>query len=215
MPTPLRMVLPKPWDWAVRFICLTGLPALVGLIILAQPIIAVLFLRGKFAPEDVYQVSLSLTAYASGLLSFMMIKVLAPGYFSRQDTKTPMKIGVVAMVSNMVLNLMLVPFLGYIGLALATALSATLNAGLLYWGLKKDGVYQFSTYTLKFFAKLIVAVVAMAVLLVWITPPMDQWLAVSLFDKVLWVSFYITCGVACYVAVLAVLGVRPRDLKSS
>lgn len=202
-------------DWAVRFICLTGVPALTGLIVLAQPIIAALFLRGKFEPSDVIQVSYSLTAYAVGLLSFMMIKVLAPGFYSRQDIKTPVRIGIIAMVSNMVFNLILVQFLGYIGLALATSMSATLNAFLLYRGLSKQGIYQFSRRTLIFFIKLLSAAITMAVVLWQLVPALEVWLDFSLWYKVIWLSAYICIGGGVYAAVLLLLGVRFKDLKTS
>lgn len=205
----------RTMDWAVRFICLTGVPALVGLIVLAQPIIAVLFLRGKFEPSDVVQVSYSLTAYASGLLSYMMIKVLAPGYYSRQDIKTPVRIGIIAMISNMAFNLALVPFMGYIGLALATAMSATLNAFMLYRGLKKQQIYQFSQITLVFFAKLVSGALVMALVLWYVTPALDVWLTMSLVEKVLALSGYIGVGMAVYALVLLALGIRLRDLKTS
>lgn len=202
-------------DWAVRFICITGIPALVGLCLLAQPIIAVLFLRGEFEPADVMQVSYSLTAYACGLVSFMMIKVLAPGYYSRQDIKTPVKIGIIAMVSNMVLNLMLVPFMGYIGLAVATALSASLNAFLLYRGLSQQGIYQFSQTTKVFLLKLIVAALCMAYALSLTTPGIVVWLTYDLWQKITWLVVYIVAGAGVYSLALLLLGVRLRHLKSS
>lgn len=202
-------------DWAVRFICITGIPALVGLIVLAQPIIAVLFMRGEFSPAAVIQVSFSLTAYASGLLSFMMIKVLAPGYYSRQDMKTPVKVGIIAMVSNMALNLMLVPFMGYIGLALATALSATLNAALLYRGLSKQEIYRFTHKTKVFLLKLLLSALVMLLVLQNVTPKLPVWLDFSLWQKVAWLSVYIASGSAVYIAVLLLLGVRLKDLKTA
>jgi len=111
------------------------------MIVLASPMLKVLFMRGEFGADDVSMASMSLMAYGSGLLSFMLIKVLAPGYYARQDTKTPVKYGIIAMVSNMAFNIVLaIPF-GYVGLAMATAGSATLNAGMLYFGLKKRDIY--------------------------------------------------------------------------
>src|SRR5690606_22215910 len=101
-----------------------------------------LFQYGEFSQFDVHQASMSLQAYSAGVVAFMLIKVLAPGYFARQDTRTPVRIGIIAMVANMVFNLMLVWHLRHVGLALATAMSAWLNAALLYRGLKQAGVYQ-------------------------------------------------------------------------
>ncbi|MFT4925413.1 MAG: putative peptidoglycan lipid II flippase [Phenylobacterium sp.] len=205
----------RTMDWGVRFIAVMGAPAMVGLMIMAKPIIAVLYLRGEFSESAVEMVSHSLIAYACGLLSYMMIKVLAPGYYSRQDIKTPVRFGIIAMVANMVLNLILVQFLAYVGLALATAMSATLNAFLLYRGLKQQQVYQFSALTLRFFAKLLLAVSAMAVVLLTITPAIQVWYDMDLLSKISWLMFYIGCGAASYLAVLVLLGVRLADFKSS
>ena len=104
----------------------------------------VLFMRGEFSPHDVNQASLSLFAYASGLLNFMLIKVLAPGYYARQDTKTPVRYGIIAMVTNMFFNAIFAYFYGYVGLAMATALSALVNMTLLYRGLHLANVYKLS-----------------------------------------------------------------------
>ena len=118
---------------------------------LAEPLLTVLFVRGEFSAASAAMSSYSLMAYATGLLSFMMIKVLAPGFYARQDTKTPVKIGIRAMLYNMVFNAVLAGSLGYqygyIGLALATSLSATCNAWWLYRELKRQQVYRFSGLT--------------------------------------------------------------------
>ena len=109
-------------DWGIRKVVLLGLPAMAGLIVHAEPMLMVLFMRGEFTPEDARLASYSLFAYGSGLLSFMLVKVLATGFYSRQDTKRPVKYGIIAMVSNMVFNVIFaIPF-GYVGLAIATAL---------------------------------------------------------------------------------------------
>lgn len=202
-------------DWGVRFIAAMGVPAMVGLMVLAKPMIAVLYLRGEFEQSSVDLVSYSLIAYACGLLSYMMIKVLAPGYYARQDIKTPVRIGIIAMVANMVFNLILVQFLAYVGLALATAMSATLNAYLLYRGLKQQQIYQFSSRTLMFFARLLVAVAAMAALLITVTPAMPIWYEFALLEKIGWLAFYIGCGATTYLVVLWASGVRLADFKSS
>ncbi|AVV83395.1 multidrug transporter MurJ [Shewanella putrefaciens] len=133
----------KTMDWGIKAILLLGLPAMMGLIVLAKPMLMVLFMRGAFSVHDVEMASYSLMAYGSGLLSFMLIKVLAPGYYSRQDTKTPVRYGIIAMITNMGFNLLFaVPF-GYVGLAIATSMSALLNATLLYRGLHLAGYIEF------------------------------------------------------------------------
>jgi putative peptidoglycan lipid II flippase len=162
-------------DWALRWVFIIGTPAATGLIMLAQPLLMTLFQYGEFTANDAYKASLSLMAYGLGLLPFIFIKVLAPGYFARQDTKTPVKIGVIAMVSNMILNVILMQFLDHVGLALATALSACLNAGLLFAGLKRSGVYTANPGWMRFSLKLLLANGVMLAGLWWLTPAATEW----------------------------------------
>ena len=202
-------------DWSLRFVALFGIPAMAGLMVLSQPIIALLFMRGEFTQHDVLMVSYSLVAYSTGLLSYMLIKVLAPGYYARQDIKTPVRIGIIAMVANMVFNLMLAPFLSYVGLALATAMSASLNAFLLYRGLKASGVYQLTQSTLWFLAKLIIASVVMAALLYWQTPSLEGWIQLSFSHQVWRLSALCVLAITGYFALLWLLGVRLAHFKAN
>lgn len=201
-------------DWGVRMVLLLGIPAMLGLIVLAKPMLMVLFMRGEFGPQDVHQASLSLTAYAAGLLNFMLIKVLAPGYYSRQDTKTPVKFGIIAMASNMVFNAIFAWFFGYVGLAIATALSALVNMTLLYWGLHRDKVYQLTELTLIFAAKLVIAGTVMVALLLWRLEEMTVWLEWSLAHRVLSLGLLIAMGAVSYLVSLGLLGVRLHHLKA-
>ncbi|MBL0710138.1 MAG: murein biosynthesis integral membrane protein MurJ [Colwellia sp.] len=200
-------------DWGIKVISLFGWPALAGLMVLAQPIIMVLFMRGEFSQHDVLQVSMALFAYLSGLLSFMFIKVLAPGYYARQDTKTPVKIGIKAMVANMAFNLMLAPFFGYVGLAIATTMSATLNAWLLYRGLKQAQVYHLSKNTKRFIGKLILAASVMALVVYQLSPNFDVWLSMAFFDQILQLVLCISIGCLSYFLMIFLLGVRLNDFK--
>lgn len=200
-------------DWGIKVISLFGWPALAGLMVLAQPIIMVLFMRGEFSQNDVVQVSMALFAYLSGLLSFMFIKVLAPGYYARQDTKTPVKIGIIAMVSNMAFNLMLAPFFGFVGLAIATTLSATLNAWLLYRGLKQAGVYHLSKSTKVFIGKLVLSALVMAWVVYQLSNDFDLWLVMSFTEQVLQLIICIGGGCLSYFVMIALLGVRLGDFK--
>lgn len=202
-------------DWAIRVICLFGFPALAGLMVLAQPIIMVLFMRGEFDQTEVMRVSYALFAYLSGLISLMVIKVLAPAFYARQDTKTPVKIGIKAMVSNMAFNLMLAPIIGYVGLALATAMSATLNAWMLYRELSKQGVYQLSRTTIFFTLKLILAALFMASIVYYLSPSFDLWIEMVLVDKMIKLLTCIVAGCIAYFGAIMVLGVRFKDLKVS
>ncbi|MDA0149748.1 murein biosynthesis integral membrane protein MurJ [Vibrio sp. LaRot3] len=202
-------------DWGVRMVMLLGLPAMLGLMVLAKPMLMVLFMRGEFSPQDVHQASLSLFAYASGLLNFMLIKVLAPGYYSRQDTKTPVKYGIIAMVSNMVFNAIFAWFYGYVGLAMATALSAFVNMALLYRGLHLQGVYKLTKTTLLFAARLVVAGGAMVAMILWQLEEMSVWLTWSFSERVMWLAILIGLGAGIYLLTLLILGVRLKDLKAA
>ncbi len=133
----------KMLDWALRAVLLVGLPAALALAVLAEPLLISLFHYGAMTEHDIAMAAMSLRAYALGLIAFMLIKIWAPGYFARQDTATPVKIGIIAMIANMGLNLIFIVPLAHAGLALATALSAFLNAGLLARGLRRQGVLIF------------------------------------------------------------------------
>ena len=206
-------------DWAVRCVFIIALPAAVALVVLAEPILATIFMHGKLTVLDVEMASLSLQAYALGLIAFMLIKVLAPGYFSRQDTTTPMRIGVVAMVANMVLNLAFVlPLyhffgIGHVGLALATSASACLNAGLLWRGLYRDGVYRFRR---SFFAAVLrvgLASALMGAVLFWYKGDLASWVPLSWWQRALQVAVLCGGGLSVYIAGLLLLGMRPQQFR--
>lgn len=201
-------------DWGVRMVILLGLPAMLGLMVLAKPMLMVLFMRGEFSPQDVHQASLSLFAYASGLLNFMLIKVLAPGYYSRQDTKTPVKYGIIAMVTNMVFNAIFAYFYGYVGLAIATALSAFVNMALLYRGLHIAGVYQITKRTVFFIIRLVIAGAAMVAAILWQLEDMPVWLDWSFAHRSGVLGMLIGLGAVVYLVVLFLTGVRLKDLKA-
>jgi len=200
-------------DWGVRVVLLLGTPAMMGMIVLASPMLKVLFMRGEFGADDVSMASMSLMAYGSGLLSFMLIKVLAPGYYARQDTRTPVKFGIIAMISNMGFNIILaIPF-GYVGLALATAGSATLNASLLYWGLHKEGVYKINRDTGIVVVKLFASAGLMAALVQYAKPDMQQWYEWGLLDSSLCLLGLIGLAVISYFMALLVFGLRLQHFK--
>lgn len=201
-------------DWGVRMVILLGLPAMLGLMVLAKPMLMVLFMRGEFSPQDVHQASLSLFAYASGLLNFMLIKVLAPGYYSRQDTKTPVKYGIIAMVTNMVFNAIFAYFYGYVGLAIATALSAFVNMALLYRGLHIAGVYQITKRTVFFIIRLVIAGAAMVAAILWQLEDMSVWLDWSFAHRSGVLGMLIGLGAVVYLVVLFLTGARLKDLKA-
>ena len=169
-------------DWALKLVMLIALPAGIGLLILAGPVLATLFQHGDFAARDTYMASLSLMAYILGLPAFILIKVLAPGFYSRQDTKTPVRIAIIAMVCNMGLNILFVLSMvmlkyeaPHVGLALATSSSGYVNALLLYRGLRKAGVYQPLPGWLRMIATTLLACAGMGASLVLLTPGLEIW----------------------------------------
>jgi len=195
-------------DWALKIVVLLGAPAAVALIVLAEPLVTSLFYYGELTQKDVLMSSLSLQAYALGLLAFMLIKVLAPGYFSRQDMKTPVKIGIFAMTANMVLNLILIWPLQHTGLALATALSSWLNAGLLLRGLIKGGVYRGRTGWGLFFVRVMIANVVMIALVLYLNVPTLQWFDMDLFARCWLLAKLVAVGVGAYFIVLILTGMN-------
>lgn len=206
-------------DWALRWILLIALPSTVALFILSQPILSTLFEYGKTTAVDIGMSSLSLKAYSLGLLAFMLIKVLAPGYFSRQDTKTPVKIGIIAMGLNMLFNLLLViPFhflwqVGHVGLALATSLSACVNAALLYRGLRKKEVYQPSKGWLLYVGRLLIANTLMAVCLVFGLTYFDSWSALMVNERIVGIAILCVSGLVVYLLTLLLSGLRLRHVS--
>ncbi|SUT96514.1 integral membrane protein MviN [[Actinobacillus] rossii] len=201
----------RTMDWGVRMILLLGVPAMFGIAILAEPMLLTLFMRGEFRLNDVQAAALSLWAFNSGLLSFMLIKILANGYYARQDTKTPVKIGIIAMISNMGFNILAFWF-GYVGLAIASAMSATLNAFLLYRGLAKADVYHFSRQSAVFFVKVFIAALIMGGLVWHFSPDLTSWNAMSFLKRVHWLAWLITIAAVSYLGSLVVLGIRKEHL---
>lgn len=201
-------------DWGVRMVVMLGLPAMAGLFVLAEPMILVLFERGSFTPADALLSSYALMAYATGLLSFMLVKVLATGFFSRQDTKRPVKYGIIAMAANMVFNIILaIPF-GYWGLALATALSGTLNALLLGTVLYREGVLVLAKSTRIFLLQVALATAVMVVFLLWLDPSRSAWVAASFAERALWLTGLIMAGGSIFIVSWLLFGGRPRHLKA-
>ena len=207
-------------DWALRLVILIALPAAAGLAILAGPILTTIFAGGQFGAGDVQMSTFSLVAYSLGLPGFILVKVLAPGYFARQDTRTPVRIGIIALVVNMALNvLIVVPWVWaglpgpHAGLALATTLSAFLNAGLLWRGLRRAGVSRPRPGWRRFLLQVVVATAVMLVLLDYFTVPVSAWLEAGTWQRLAWLSVAIAGGLAAYAGTLFAAGLRPADLR--
>jgi putative peptidoglycan lipid II flippase len=200
-------------DWALRLVCLLALPAALALFVLAEPLIMTLFQYGAMTANDVTMAAMSLRAYSVGLLAFMLIKVLAPGYYSRQDTKTPVKIGMWAMAANMVLNLILIWPLQHAGLALATSLSAFLNAGLLFAGLYRMGIYRPQTGWGVLGLRLLLANAAMVAVILWLGSESQSWQEWSVWQRAWQLGILCMAGGSVYFVVLLAVGLRPRHLR--
>ncbi len=206
-------------DWALRMVILVAMPATTALFIMAEPILITLFHYRAMEQHDIYMASLSMRAYTAGLLAFMLIKVLAPGYYSRQDMRTPVKIGVIAMVSNMVLNLLFVIPLhiywqvGHVGLAIATSLSAYINGGLLLRGLRKDNIYRYSPGWLSFMVKVMVANGVMVAMLIVGLSYFDNWLLWGWVDRVWHMAVLVVGGGMGYLLALVLVGIRRQQIR--
>jgi putative peptidoglycan lipid II flippase len=195
------------------------MPASVALLLIGHSIQLALFRYGETTAHDVQMSSYALAAISIGLSAFMLIKVLAPGFYARQDVRTPVRIGVIAMVANMVFNLILVVPLhmslkmGHVGLALATALAAWVNAGLLARGLLKQRIYIPQPGWRAFALKLTLACTAMGALL-WLADPGDAvWLGWSWWQRVPVLLALCGAGMAVYAGVLFAMGLRIKDLR--
>jgi putative peptidoglycan lipid II flippase len=201
-------------DWAMRWVVIVATPSALGLALLADPILTTLFQYGEFSPRDVHMASLSLVAYSIGLIGFMLIKVLAPGYFARQDTRTPVRVGIIALVANLILNLALVVPFKHAGLALATSLAAFINAGLLYRGLRRDGIHRPRPGWTGFVAKIVFANLLMAAFLVYVRGAPSVWIDAELGVRVVRLALMVAGGAAIYALALLAVGIRPRHLRA-
>jgi putative peptidoglycan lipid II flippase len=206
-------------DWALRLVLLIGVPSAIGLFMLARPMLATLFNYGDFNAADVDMAGLSLMAYAIGLPAFMLIKVLAPAFFSRKDTRTPVRIAIIALVTNMVLNLVFVVplvMLGiqgpHAGLALATSAAAWVNAGLLFGVLKNKQIYRPETGWPSLLLQLGLAGGALGGLLYWGMPATQTWLDWTVWSRVSGLMVWVTAGAVTYLIALYLSGLRIKAL---
>ncbi len=200
-------------DWGLRTALLVGLPAAVAIGVMAEPLMQVLFQHGKFTAHDVARSAAALQAYSLGIMCFMMIKVLAPAYFARQDMKTPVKYGIWTLVANMVLSLLLVWPLAHVGLALASSLAAVLNVWWLYRGLRAGGSFVPQPGWGRFGTQLLLANVLMGAVVWWLCVVLAPHFTGTLADRAVSLTLVVVAGMALYFATLFVLGLRPRHMR--
>ncbi len=225
-------------DWGLRTALLIAVPAMLGLVLLARPMLATLFQHGLFTPHDVAMAGLSLSALSTGLPAFALVKVVAPAFYARQDTRTPVRAGVVAMIVNMVLNLLFVGLLFvlwrrpadtglglldaiarvpglHMGLGLASSLASYVNLALLWRALRREGIYRPQLGWTRHVARLALACMALTGVLLAGLALWPDWTVLPSFDRVIRLAILILAAGSAYVAVLFALGFRLRELRGT
>ena len=198
-------------DWGLRLTLLLTLPAALALAILATPLISTLLQHGEFSARDVLMSRAALVAYAVGLTGIILVKILAPGFYARQNIRTPVKIAVITLVVTQLFNAVFVPFFQHAGLALSIGLGACVNAGLLYYVMRKHGIFMPQPDWLVFVLKIAVALYLMGGALWWVSGAERDWLTMATLAKCLRLAWVIVIGAAVYFAALWAMGFRPRD----
>ncbi|MEQ8857684.1 MAG: murein biosynthesis integral membrane protein MurJ [Pseudomonadales bacterium] len=204
-------------EWGLRMGALLGMPAAVALYVLALPLVATLFLRGAMTPLDALMASLAVQAFALALVPLVMVKVVAPAYFSREDTATPFRFAVVAVSTNVALNLALFSWFGHVGLAFATAAAAWVHAWLLVRGLLRPAhpgliALSPSRQLLVSLARSAAAAVAMGIGLWWWLPEPAAWIEAASWTRAGWITLCVAAGGAGYLLLIVLLGERPGRL---
>ena len=198
-------------DWGLRLCFLLALPSAIALGILSGPLTIALFQYGKFSAFDAAMTQRALIAYSVGLLGLIVVKVLAPGFYSRQDIKTPVRIAIVTLVMTQLMNLAFIGPLKHAGLSLSIGLAACLNAALLYWQLRKQKIFHPQPGWTAFLLRLVVAVVVMAAALWGLMQVMPAWEEGTMVWRLLRLALVCAAGGAVYFMMLALMGFRPRD----
>ena len=200
-------------DWGLRISFLLALPAAFALWLLAVPLITTLYQYGKFSVNDVWQTRSALLGYSVGLLGFILVKILAPGFYARQRIKTPVKIAFATVLITQTMAVILMQFLGHAGLTLATSLGACFNASLLFYFLRRRGYYHPTPGWVAFLSRLVVALGVLAVVLYWLSGPADAWLGYTLWQRAARLAGVIAAGALAYFGALYLLGFRLADFN--
>ena len=200
-------------DWGLRLCLLLAAPAMVGLALLAEPLTALMFHYGAFSGNDLAMTARTVSAYSVGLFGLIAVKILAPGFFAKQDVKTPVKIAISVLAVTQLLNLLLVPWLAHAGLALAISLGAWLNSGWLLVGLRRRGLYVAGPGWGGYGIKVAAALAAMGGAL-WYASRRFDWAALQAqpVERAALVLGLVAGGGIVYFLVLLLLGMRPRSM---
>jgi putative peptidoglycan lipid II flippase len=201
-------------DWGLRLTLLLALPCAVALLVFPKALVAVLYHYGAFTAYDVTQTTPALQGYGVGLLGLIGVKILAPGFYARQDTKTPVKIAIVVLVFTQLMNLVLVPYIGFAGLAWSIGLGALLNAAWLFFGLRRAGLYTPESGWWRYAAKVVCATTVLGAVL-WFSASEVDWLGLRSqpFVRIGILMGTLALAAAVYAAMLALLGLRVRDFR--
>lgn len=201
-------------DWGLKLMLLLGLPAALCMILMADAMVATLFHYGAFSATDVGQTRLAVMAYSVGLVGLLTVKILAPGFYAKQDIRTPVKIAVGVLITTQLLNIVLVPAFAHAGLALAIGLGACLNAVALFFGLRSKGIYQPARGWLRFLLKQVCGLFVMSIPL-WFAANHFDWLALqtSPWLRIFWLFLTLTVAGCTYILTLWVFGMRIKHFK--
>jgi len=207
-------------DWGLRLVLLVGLPAALGLLLLAEPLVLTVFQRGEFTPGDAHMTALALMAMSLGVPGFMLSKVLAPAFYARQDTRTPMRVAIITVAVNVGLTVALVtPMLlndvggAHAGIALATAVAGLLNPWLLWRALRQQGLFTAEAGWRRFGLQLFLACGLMIASLLLLRFALGDWAAMGELERWLSSTALIAAGALAYATGLLLAGLRPRDLR--
>ena len=201
----------KLLDWGLRLTLMLALPAAAALAVLAVPLITTLFHYGAFTATDVSMTQRALVAYSVGLVGLILVKVLAPGFYARQNIRTPVKVAIFTLVATQVMNLAFIIPLGHAGLALSIGLAACLNAGLLLHLLKKQQIYQPQPGWTGYFLRVLLAAALMAAMLFYSMGDAQWWLMAGFLDRMIRLALLVGGGIVLYFAALGLMGFRPRQ----
>ena len=202
-------------DWGLRLTLMLTLPAALGLALLAVPLITTLFHHGAFGIADVYQTRTALIAYSIGLAGLILVKILAPAFYARQDIRTPVKFGLITLGVTQLMNLAFIGPLQHAGLALSIGLASCFNAAMLYRGLRQRGVYRPQPGWAMFIGKLLVAMAVLGVCVGFTAGADALWLHAGSAERVIRLSLLFFGGIAVYFATLFALGFRITDFRRS
>ena len=200
-------------DWGVRTGLLLGIPAAVALWVLAYPLVATVFLHGEMRPYDADRSAAALKAFTIGLVPLILVKVAVPGFFSRQDSKTPLKFAVAATVANIAISLATFWWLGHVGLALATSVAGIVNAGLLLGALVAGRHYRPGRRLARTTLVAMLGAAAMGAALVLGLPDDASWTGAGHWLRIGWLGLAVVGGLVVYSLVVLAGGIRTRDLR--